>query len=164
MEAPPTNAVSAPDAGPPKPVNRRTNAFVAGGILAGLAAGLALEPVVRQGGTVLALGGWRLPTTCWFRITTGMPCASCGVTRAVVLLLHGRWAESWVAHPFGAPTLALILLALPPRVAGAFGARPRWVKSWNRVWGWAIAATLLLMLAWWTVRLIAAWRGGGLLA
>ena len=128
-------------------------------ILGGLAAGWVLRPVVRFGDTALALGGLRLPTLCWFRLTTGLPCASCGLTRAVVLLLHGRLQESWAAHPFGAPALGLILLALPPRVAGAMGRWRPWVPRWDRSWGWSVAITLVLMLLWWTVRMWLAVRG-----
>ncbi len=139
-----------------RPPDRRVEAFVVGIILAVLAAGLVLRPVARLGETALALGGFRLPTVCSFRLTFGFPCATCGLTRAVVLLLHGRLLDSWAAHPFGIPALALIVLALPPRVAGASGRRPAWARRWDRTWGWSVAAALALMFLWWAVRMLAA--------
>jgi hypothetical protein len=148
--------------GPARRPDRRVQAFVVAVILAGLAAGFVLRPVVRLGETALALGGYCLPTTCSFRLMFGLPCATCGLTRAVVLLLHGRLQESWASHPFGIPALALIVLALPPRVAGTMGRRPRWSRLWDRAWGWSVAAALLATLLWWTARMIAAWRGGAI--
>ena len=141
---------------PAKPPDRRVQAFVVAVILAGLGTGFALRPVVRLGETALALGGFRLPTTCSFRLMFGLPCATCGLTRAVVLLLHGRLQDSWASHPFGIPTLALIVLALPPRIAGAMGRRPRWSLRWDRGWSWSVAAALLAMFLSWAVRMIAA--------
>jgi hypothetical protein len=131
------------------PLRPGTQAGIVAVILGGLALGFVLHPVTRFGDTSLALFGLPLPQICWFRLTTGLPCASCGVTRAVVLLLHGRLQDSWAAHPFGVPVLALILAALPPRVAGALGRRRLWVPRWDRAWGWAVAGTLLAMLLWW---------------
>lgn len=148
-------------AGPGGAGSRRAHATVIAVILAGLAAGFVLETAVRRGESVLTLWGHRLPATCSFRLATGLPCASCGLTRSVVLLLHGRILDSWAQHPFGVPTLALILLALPPRVAGVLGRRPRWASRWDRAWGWSAAATLLLMLVWWGARMVSVLRGAG---
>jgi hypothetical protein len=150
-------------AGPGGAGSRRAHATVIAVILAGLAAGLVLETAVRRGESVLTLWGHRMPTTCSFRLATGLPCASCGLTRSVVLLLHCRILDSWAQHPFGVPTLALILLALPPRVAGVLGRRPRWAARWDRAWGWSAVGTVLAMLLWWIVRLAVAWRTGGAL-
>jgi hypothetical protein len=145
------------------PLRPGTQAGIVAVILGGLSLAVALHPVARFGDTSLTLFGFPLPKICWFRLTTGLPCASCGLTRAVVLLLHGRLQESWAAHPFGVPVLALILAALPPRVAGALGGRP-WVRRWDRAWGWAVAGVLLAMLLWWGARVVVAWHGGGALA
>jgi hypothetical protein len=164
MSAPQEGAAGPAGGGTDRPaVSRRSNATVIAVVLAGLLAGFVLEPVVWRGETALALWGFRVPATCSFRRATGLPCASCGLTRAVVMLLHGRGRDAWAAHPFGVPALALILLALPPRVAGVVGRRPRWAVRWDKAWGWSAAATLLLMLLWWGARVVSAWRGGGAL-
>ncbi len=132
-------------------------------VLAGLVAGAVARPEVRRGETVLTLAGLTLPPTCWFRAVTGIPCAGCGLTRSVVLLLHGRPGESRTQHPFGTVALALGLLALPPRAASALGHGRRWVARYDRVWGVALATSLVLLLAWWGAGLAArALAAGGL--
>jgi len=43
------------------------------------------------------------PSTCPFKIFTGLPCPGCGLTRSAVALLHGDLAGSVFYHPLGAP-------------------------------------------------------------
>ncbi|MDO5574339.1 MAG: DUF2752 domain-containing protein [bacterium] len=46
---------------------------------------------------------------CPMKILTGIPCPGCGMTRAVVLMFTGHFAESFEMHPMA---LAWILLGL----------------------------------------------------
>jgi hypothetical protein len=39
---------------------------------------------------------------CPFRLITGLPCASCGMTHAFVALSRGELAAAWSASPLGA--------------------------------------------------------------
>jgi hypothetical protein len=39
---------------------------------------------------------------CTFRVATGLPCASCGMTHAFVALARGDLASAWSASPLGA--------------------------------------------------------------
>ncbi len=48
---------------------------------------------------------------CPLRAVTGIPCPSCGLTRALAHLEHGHWAEAVRFHPF-APLVFLLVLAL----------------------------------------------------
>ena len=121
-----------------------------------LAGGLVAQPVASPGGVELSLFGVHLPAVCWLRTATGLPCASCGLTRSVVLLLHGRLTESLAMHPFGIPTLALALLLLPPRMAVLAGRPGRWIARWDRLWLIAAVSTLVLMFLWWAVRAVPA--------
>ena len=34
-------------------------------------------------------------TSCPIRLGTGLPCPGCGITRAAILLLTGRWQQAW---------------------------------------------------------------------
>ncbi|NQT93848.1 MAG: DUF2752 domain-containing protein [Lentisphaerae bacterium] len=49
---------------------------------------------------------------CAFRVTTGLPCPGCGVSRGILRLLKGDWTGMWVAHPFSPYLLALALVML----------------------------------------------------
>ncbi len=85
---------------------------VAGAALCGLAVALATP-------------GIRLPQ-CVFRLATGLPCPTCGMTRAVLALAHGDWAHAWIMNPlvvltaaggaFYALYAALVLGARLPRL------------------------------------------------
>ena len=98
-----------------------------------LLGGLALTPVTSDASLRLALGSWTLPPLCSSRLLTGLPCPGCGLTRGIVLLLHGNLAGALAIHPFSPIVLALALLQIPPRLAGELrdGA---WVAVWDRAW------------------------------
>ncbi len=125
------------------------------------AAGLVLEPRETDGEWTLRLGPLRVPDTCWFRAGTGIPCASCGITRSIVLLLHGRVRDSWRSHPFGWLVVALALLQVPPRAAVAAGREGGWVRRWDRAWAWSVAVALAALLAWWALGLALTWHASG---
>jgi hypothetical protein len=83
------------------------------------------------------------PVTCPFRLMTGIPCPSCGLTRSWVALMHGSLSESVAYHPLG-PVVAVVavLFALnadrlipgltkrlsSPRFLGAVGGV--WIAIW----------------------------------
>ena len=46
---------------------------------------------------------------CPMVIVTGFPCPGCGLTRAGVLILHGKFVAAFVMHPFIYPTIILIV-------------------------------------------------------
>ncbi len=48
---------------------------------------------------------------CPLRAVTGIPCPSCGLTRALAHLERGHWAEALAFHPFS-PLLFLLALTL----------------------------------------------------
>ncbi len=47
---------------------------------------------------------------CWLRWRFGLPCPTCGLTRSLVLSLHGDLARAWILAPAG-PVMVLGLLA-----------------------------------------------------
>jgi hypothetical protein len=48
---------------------------------------------------------------CLFRLVTGIPCPSCGSTRSVLAMLHGKLAESIYWNPLGIVILALMIFS-----------------------------------------------------
>lgn len=49
---------------------------------------------------------------CIFKNVTGIPCPSCGTTRAIQLILHGKIIESLYMNPFGI-IVAVLMTAAP---------------------------------------------------
>jgi hypothetical protein len=93
---------------------------------------------------------------CTFRALTGLPCASCGMTHALVALARGDAAGAWFASPLGALLGAgawlyalldalRVFLGLPwPRLS-----QPAWrgmaiaaVGAAALNWGWMILRTV----------------------
>lgn len=52
---------------------------------------------------------------CPSRELLGLPCPGCGLTRSVLLILRGRFAESWQLQPFGYAWLALAVVFILDR-------------------------------------------------
>ncbi|MFN3403485.1 MAG: DUF2752 domain-containing protein [Cytophagaceae bacterium] len=49
---------------------------------------------------------------CMFKNTTGLACPSCGITRALILLLSGNFSESIQMNPLGLIVI-IIIIAIP---------------------------------------------------
>ncbi|MCX7847172.1 MAG: DUF2752 domain-containing protein [bacterium] len=45
---------------------------------------------------------------CLFRRVTGLPCATCGLTRSLASLAHGSWQRAYAYHPLGLPVALLL--------------------------------------------------------
>jgi Protein of unknown function (DUF2752) len=102
----------------------------------------------------LVLAAWTPPddpawSVCLFRRLAHVPCATCGMTRALSLLAHGDLRGSLVRHPLAAPFAAeaAALWLLAP-LALRRGWRPP--GTWARGW---LLGHLALLLAVWLVRL-----------
>ena len=53
--------------------------------------------------------GWRSPVPlCAFNALTGLDCPGCGMTRAFLLVGHGRLAEATAAHPLAVPAFLVV--------------------------------------------------------
>ena len=143
---------------------RASDLAVALAALGMLVAACVLRPESHEGATVLTFLGVTLPTLCWFKLMTGLPCAGCGLTRSVVLLMHGGVRASLAMHPFGIVAVGLAVVQIPPRLTRAAGSEARWVGRFDRIWLASAAATGVVMLIWWVHRigiapLLALWRG-----
>ncbi len=84
---------------------------------------------------------------CFFHQITGLPCPTCGGTRAVLALLSGDVSGALHANPL--VTAILALFAGGGLVAGAVAALGRGVREPARIPGWARAALVLVLAANW---------------
>jgi hypothetical protein len=51
------------------------------------------------------------PGVCLFRLFTGIPCPSCGSSRAILSLLHGNLIQSLNWNPFGIVLIVIMLIS-----------------------------------------------------
>lgn len=119
--------------------------------VAAVGAAWAFSPVEGRTDALDVLG---LPFrhTCSFRAVTGVPCASCGMTRAWVWAVRGELGEAWRYNAAGALLFLGVVgngaaqgawLALgraPRREAVAYaGIGALWVVGWLGSWGARLA-------------------------
>ena len=100
--------------------------------------------------TAAGITTWQCP----LRLTLGVPCPGCGLTRAIVLLVQGHWQAAISLHAFAPVVLAIgILLA----VGSVMPERPRkkmvgQITDFERRTG--ITALLILRaLIYWVLRI-----------
>ena len=61
------------------------------------------------------LVGISMPGLCLWRLSTGVECPGCGLTRCFIAMAHGNFAEAWHFHPAGTVLFAALLAQLPYR-------------------------------------------------
>ena len=87
-------------------ITRSRDSFLWPRLLAlGLLLGVMLAPLLAYG-WVTSPG---TTTLCPLRAVTGIPCPSCGLTRALAHLERGHWVEAVRLHPFAPLVLPLVL-------------------------------------------------------
>jgi hypothetical protein len=94
-----------------------------------------------------------LPWRCAFRQVTGLPCPTCGMTRAMRLALHGDFSAATQMHP-------LWFLVVPACVVvgiaemAAYWRRGRWGTVIERRGVlWALGALGVALVVVWTLRI-----------
>lgn len=81
---------------------------------------------------------------CPLVIFTGFPCPGCGITRASVCFLAGRWGQAWRLNPVVFPVMAAAVYFAVNRYL--LGKRARGFK-------WMIIAVFVLLLAVYCIRM-----------
>ncbi|MCX7895485.1 MAG: DUF2752 domain-containing protein [Thermoanaerobaculum sp.] len=89
---------------------------------------------------------------CPFRTFTGLPCPSCGSTRAALALSQGQWKLAWTGNPlFTATMIGGAVLSLAWAVVALAGMPlPQAVRELERRWPFwlRLAAALALVANW----------------
>lgn len=86
---------------------------------------------------------------CGFKISTGVPCIACYMTRSFALMARGRILEAASLQPMGAVLFSLLALSVPALLFALFRKKSMWplVESWP--WMRILQALILLTLASW---------------
>lgn len=112
-------------------------------------------PWIALTAVALALGlrllGWLAPWLpplpgCPLKALTGLPCATCGLTRCFLALGQGRWAEAFHWHPAAVAGLALLPPAALWDLVRAWRDRP--YPDLPQGLGWRLLAAGLLLGVW----------------
>ena len=100
------------------------------------------------------LFGRQLHWGCWFKEHYGFPCPTCGMTRSVILTMHGDFHNAFLLNPAG-PFLivgmilvAIISLRLP--LIGLKEIKSRQLALGLSLYGWVFVC---VMLGQWTFKL-----------
>jgi hypothetical protein len=94
---------------------------------------------------------------CTFKVLTGLPCPSCGMTTSFALLIHGDVWNSLKANAVGTLLAMFGLIFVPWSVASAYCKRTLFINSVEQALLWLITSFVGLMLLRWAIVLVLAW-------
>ena len=129
-------------------------AGVAGAAMIAQAAAARL--ILRADDAYVYVLGRPIRWACALKSRTGLPCPTCGMTRSLVLSLHGEWARAWRLMPAGPVALAGLLALGAALLALAVVQRRGGRKAQARAQGYirrgalvyAAAAAVVWMAGW----------------
>jgi Protein of unknown function (DUF2752) len=94
---------------------------------------------------------------CTFKVITGLPCPSCGMTTSFSLLMHGDVVHSLWANPVGTLLAVFCLALIPWSVASAYLGRPLFILSVEVALMRVLIVLIGLMVVRWVIVLIWIW-------
>ena len=97
---------------------------------------------------------------CTFRLLTGIPCPSCGMTTSFALLMHGDLVNSLRANAVGTLLALFGLMLIPYSLACVVCKRPLLVVSFQRAITWIVVVFVVLLLTRWFLVVGLAWWNG----
>lgn len=106
-------------------------------------------------GAIACMAAFNQPPKLWqciFHRFSGLPCPSCGMTRALFAAAHGRFKEAFAWHPMGVALFAIAIgSAIVLLLEAAMGrrlvtVRERWLRA-------AFIMFMLCLLLCWVIRL-----------
>jgi len=148
------------------PVGPDTAISRSGRIGHALAAGFLLAVFAAS---FLGVDRWSLPgispiggegsTTCILRRATGLPCATCGMTRSFCAIGRGEFGAAFAYHPLGPVLYAFFVLVMLRSAAVALAGR-RVVRWSGRAFLWMGAVLAAAIVVVWVVHLCQMIAGG----
>ncbi len=103
----------------------------------------------------VAVLGVAIPPLCGFKLLTTWDCPGCGLTRSLVLALHGDWNASYLMHIWGIPVLFILLFQIPYRLYRFFKADAGFLKLPQSLKKWVSPAIFLSLMLPWAIKTIA---------
>src|SRR5712692_2950279 len=99
--------------------------------------------------------GRELHWDCWFKERFGIPCPTCGMTRSVILTLHGHLGQAIVLNAGGPALVAGLAVFGVLMFFQAFGVQSQQAGRKRALWmissGWVLA---IVIMGQWMMKLI----------
>jgi len=95
--------------------------------------------------TRVSVLGRQLHWGCWFREHFGVPCPACGMTRSVILTLHGHFLQGFQLNPGGPVLVAAVASFAALMIVGGRSASTTSSRRAALImiaFGWLFAAVL----------------------
>jgi hypothetical protein len=83
---------------------------------------------------------------CIIKSITGIPCPSCGSTRATILLFDGKFSESLMMNPFGILTNILIFASVGWMFRDIIRNRETFFPFLRKRWDYRIVITIIIIV------------------
>lgn len=88
---------------------------------------------------------------CSFRVMTGKPCPTCGMSTSFSHFVRWDFRNSWRANAVGLLIALCCVLVLVWSVISLIRGRLIWVRAWGRVLGWTAVIILGLTIIQWVL-------------
>jgi Protein of unknown function (DUF2752) len=86
-------------------------------------------------------------TLCIFKTITGIPCPSCGSTRATLLLFHGDLKDSLLLNPFAVITNSLIFISIGWMISDILKNKETFLPFLKKDWDYRIKIVLIIVVS-----------------
>lgn len=137
---------------PPRLPRRKEDAAILLASVVVLAVAMFLRP--DPGGTAVSPQLW---PTCNFKRLTGLPCGTCGMTRAFVWAVRGELERAWRAQPFGLMLFVLMLVVMTDSAVGLICGQSLRQRLTSQQWRWTLRTLGIAFVVAWAYAVAGVW-------